>query len=190
MPDIDLDFSNRLEALSVLKHVKASRKTNDDIVAHNTGIYFQSIPHNPITNLSSIDYKEADKRGYFKIDFLNVNIYNNILSEDHLNDLMNTEPVWELLEHKEFVDKLFHLNGYHELLKKLKPTSVEQLAAILAIIRPAKKYLIDESWDNILKEVWTKTSEEDGYAFKKAHSYSYAFAIIVQMNLICQEYGY
>lgn len=184
--DIDLDFGDREQALSVLKHIRASRIDHDKLVLHNTGIYLQPIPCNPITNLANIDYKEAENRGYFKIDFLNVGIYKDITSEEQLLRLMNTEPLWELLEEDDFTNQLFHINGHGDILRTMKPKSIEQLAAILAIIRPAKRYLIGKPWGTVLKEAWIKPTNDD-YYFKKSHSFSYATAIVVQMNLICEQ---
>jgi hypothetical protein len=63
---------------------------------------------------------------------------------------------------------------------------VEQLAAVLAMIRPAKRYLIGKDWNTILNEVWTKP-ENGEYYFKKAHSFSYAVAVVVHMNLLCEQ---
>jgi hypothetical protein len=60
------------------------------------------------------------------------------------------------------------------------------LAAVLAMIRPAKRYLIGKDWTTIMTEVWTKP-ENDEYYFKKAHAIAYAAAIVVQMNLICEN---
>jgi DNA polymerase III alpha subunit len=116
------------------------------MVLRNTTLGYMSpeIPHNPIDNYATIDYKSAEARGYFKIDFLNVGIYKDVKSEQHLLELVNREPIWELLEHQEFVDQLFHVNGHSAILSKLKPTSLEQLAAVLAIIRPAKRYLAEQ----------------------------------------------
>jgi DNA polymerase III alpha subunit len=71
-------------------------------------------------------------------------------------------------------------------LKQLKPTSVEQLAATLAIIRPAKRHLADKDWQTIMKEVWIKPTNGE-YYFKKAHAVSYAIACVVHMNLICED---
>jgi hypothetical protein len=68
----------------------------------------------------------------------------------------------------------------------LKPTSVKQLAATLAIIRPAKRHLANENWDTIMKEVWVKPTNGE-YFFKKAHAVSYAMACVVHMNLICEQ---
>ena len=88
MMDIDIDFANRDQALELFDHVIAARNNNGQMVNHATGIYFQSIPHNPITKLSTLDYQEAEARGYFKIDFLNVHIYDQIKDQDHLEQLM------------------------------------------------------------------------------------------------------
>ncbi len=191
MPDIDIDFADRTKALEHLKHVTAAIDENNTFKKHNTGVYCTSIPHNPFTGLSTIDYKDAEDRGYFKIDFLNVSVYKDIKNEEHLIELMNTEPLWDLLQDDQFVNLLFHLNGHGDVLKKTCPTSVEQLAAVLAMIRPAKRYLIGKDWTTIMSEVWTKP-ENGEYYFKKAHAIAYAMAVVVQMNLICESisYGY
>ena len=183
MPDIDIDFANRDVILSKIEHRVAKLDTGKK---HNTGVYVTEAPHNPVDNLCTIDHKTADDRGYFKLDFLNVSIYKDVKDEAHLQELMEKEPLWELLEHKDFVDKVFHLSGHNSLLKQLKPTSVQQLAATLAIIRPAKRHLANESWEKILKEVWIKPTNGD-YYFKKAHAVSYAMACVVHMNLLCEQ---
>jgi len=181
--DIDIDFADRDLILNKLQHRIACLEENKK---HNTGIYVTEIPHNPVNNLSTIDYKEAEARGYFKIDFLNVSIYKDIRDEKHLTKLMETEPLWELLQHEQFVNQLFHLNGHGAILRKTCPTSVEELAAVLAMIRPAKRHLIGKTWTEIMKDIWKKP--EDGeYYFKKAHAVSYAVAVIVHMNLLCEK---
>ena len=113
-------------------------------------------------------------------------MYNGVKDEQDLIRLMNKEPLWELLEQDEFTDLIFHINGYGDLLRQMKPKTVEQLAAILAIIRPAKKHLIGKSWDEVFKEVWTRPATGE-YYFKKSHGIAYAVAIVVQMNLICDQ---
>ena len=184
MPDIDIDFADRDIILSQLEHRVAKLNTGKK---HNTGVYATEIPHNPIDNLATVDHKAADNRGYFKLDFLNVSIYKDVRDETHLTQLMEREQLWQLLEHEDFSDKVFHLNGHNELLKQLKPNSVEQLAATLAIIRPAKRHLSGSSWSSILQEVWIKPSD-DQYYFKKAHAFAYAVSVVVHMNLLCEEY--
>ena len=183
MPDIDIDFADRNIILSKIKHRVAKLKTGKK---HNTGVYATEIPHNPVDNISTIEHKTAEERGYFKLDFLNVSIYKDVKDETHLISLMRKEPLWELLEHQDFVDQVFHVSGHSDLLKQLKPTSVEQLAATLAIIRPAKRHLADKDWQTIMKEVWIKPTNGE-YYFKKAHAVSYAVACVVHMNLICEN---
>ena len=185
MPDIDIDFADRTKALDVFKHVTASIEDNGTFKKHNTGIYCTSVPYNPLTGLSTIDYKQAEDRGYFKIDFLNVSVYEGVRDKQHLKTLMETEPLWDLLLEDEFTDKLFHVNGHGSILREMKPASIEQLGAVLAMIRPAKRYLIGKDWTTVMTEIWTKP-ENDEYYFKKAHAIAYAAAIVVQMNLICE----
>jgi hypothetical protein len=187
--DIDIDFPDRNAILSIIKHIPASRLEHNTVKKHNTGIYCHEVPVNPITGLASINYESADLRGYFKIDFLNVGIYKGIKNEKHLVDLMNTEPLWDLLAQDEFTNLLFHVNGHGSVLRALKPKSIEELAAVLAIIRPAKRYLIGKSWDEIMNEVWQKPTSDE-YFFKKAHAIAYAHAIVIQMNLICESISY
>jgi hypothetical protein len=188
MPDIDIDFADRTVVLAQLKHRVAKLDTNKK---HNTGVYATEIPHNPIDNLATVDYKTAEERGYFKLDFLNVSIYKGIKNEEHLQHLMTQEPLWDLLFETDFSDKLFHVAGHSSILKEMKPTSVTQLAAVLAMIRPGKRYLIGKDWTTVMNEVWTKP-EGDEYYFKKAHAVSYAMAVVVHMNLLCEQisYGY
>jgi len=186
MPDIDIDFADRKLALDKFKHATASINDNGTFKKHNTGVYCTSVPHNPITGLCTVDYKEAEARGYFKIDFLNVSVYDGVKDRGHLLKLMNTEPIWDLLLEDDFTSKLFHVNGHGGILREVKPQSIEQLAAVLAMIRPAKRYLIGQDWKKVEEEVWLKP-EGDEYYFKKAHAVAYAHVIVVQMNLICED---
>ena len=191
MPDIDIDFVDRNPALQLFKHIPASRIDNDRLVKHNTGVYLHNVPTSAVEAVCSVPYDHTVAEEYFKIDFLNVGIYKGVRDETHLIQLMETEPLWDLLEQEEFVNLLFHVNGHGFILQEMKPKNVEQLAAILAMIRPAKRYLIGKDWTTVMTEVWTKP-ENDEYFFKKSHATAYAVAVVVQMNLICEQisYGY
>ena len=182
LPDIDIDVADRHKVLENFDSFNASL---DGLKKHNTGVYFTDIPVNPITNISSIDYKEAEDRGYFKLDILNVSLYKDVQSEEHLNKLLKQEPLWDLLTEPDFSNNLFHVGEHSSVLKQTQPKNIEQLAAVLAMIRPAKRHLINRPWTEIMKEVWIKPSD-GAYYFKKAHAIAYAHAVIVQMNLICE----
>ena len=183
MPDVDIDFFDRDGVLKLFKHTPASIIKDDKVEKHKTGVYFHAVPEHPITGHSSLDYKKAEDRGYFKIDCLNVSIYKDIKSEQELVELMIKEPDWEMLKDATIVDKLFHLNGHFNIVSKLEPKNIEQLAAVLAIIRPAKRNLMHKDWIDIMKEVWVRPTD-GSYFFKKSHAVAYAQAIVVQMNLM------
>ena len=186
MPDVDIDFFDRDGVLKLFKHTPASIIKDDKIEKHKTGVYFHAIPSDPINGYATLDYKKAEDRGYFKIDCLNVNIYKNVKSEQELVELMIEEPDWDMLKDPKVVENLFHLNGHYNIVSKLEPKNIEQLAAVLAIIRPAKRGLMYKDWKEILKEVWVKPTD-GSYFFKKSHAVAYAHAIVVQLNLIKKD---
>lgn len=185
--DVDVDVFRRDDILKGIECIYGRIDRPDDkFEKHNTGVYFQNIPRDPITNISTLGHKIANEYGYFKIDFLNVNMYEGVRDEDHLLELLDKEPAWDFFEYKEITDQLFHLNGYSHLLQMYKPKSVEDLAMILAIIRPSKAHLQQSGWDRIRKEVWVKNGN-DTYEFKKSHSIAYSLAIIVNLNLLIEK---
>jgi DNA polymerase III alpha subunit len=189
MPDIDIDFADRDQALKLFDHVTASRIDQGQLIKHNTGVYLHDVSVDAVTNLCEIPYDQAESLGYFKIDFLNVSVYKDIKNEEHLIKLMNQEPVWDLLLDDDFTSMLFHVNGHGNILRKTKPDSVEKLAMVLAMIRPSKKYLLEKDWDTISKEIWRKPDNGE-YYFKKSHAIAYAMVVVVQMNLICESISY
>ena len=181
--DIDIDFGNRDLILKHINHIPAAMRNVSPIRKHNTGVYVTEIPYDALNDMANIDYVEAEDRGYVKLDFLNVHVYQDIKSENELLDLMKL-PNWELLKKKEFVEQLVHLgNHYNNLQKMSEPVdSIPRLAMFLACIRPAKKHLIGKTWSEVSKTVWDKV--DDGYSFKKSHSIAYAHLVVVHMNLL------
>lgn len=183
--DIDIDFGDRDEALEHLPHVAASMHKDGKLQKHNSGVYFTDIPVDPFSGLASLDYKVAEERGYVKVDFLNVNLYKQVKSEQHLTELMNREPDWSLLYNEVKCEQLMHVGAHHEtLLKMPEPVdSIPRLAMYLAVIRPAKRHLIGKTWKEVAETVWDKPTD-DSYYFKKAHAISYAHLVVVNMNLL------
>ena len=184
--DIDIDVLDRTVVLNQLCHIPASINKKGEYTKHNSGVYVHRIPYDPVSNLASIEYKEAEERGYFKLDFLNNSLYDGVRDEAHLLSLMEQEPVWDLFQHEEVVQNLAHVANHIEVLRVLKPQSVEELAEVLAIIRPAKRHLLNESKETIKSQVWEKPTD-DSYYFKKAHAVAYAVSIVVQLNLFCEQ---
>jgi hypothetical protein len=183
--DIDLDFGDRTKALSCLRHHPASIIRNGDRTKHNTGVYITDVPTDPYTNACGLDYKEAEERGYVKLDFLNVSLYTQIKDEAHLDALMAKEPGWAKLYDEEFCNKLIHVNGHYDTLIQFPEAvdSIPRMAMFIAAIRPAKRHLIGLKWANVAKTIWDKPTD-GSYGFKKAHAVSYAHLIVVNMNLL------
>lgn len=184
--DIDIDFADREKVLKLIKHVPAAINRNSRWTKHNTGVFVTEIPVDPITGWASVDYQEAENLGYVKLDFLNVHVYEHIRNEAHLNQLMSREPMWHMLKHREFVEQLIHINNHYDTLMRMpEPVdSIARMAMFLAIIRPAKRYLIGQPWKQVALEVWEKPTD-GSYVFKKSHSVAYAQLVTVHMNLLC-----
>jgi DNA polymerase III alpha subunit len=180
--DIDIDLADRNTLLSKIDNIPASIIEENNLSKHKTGVYFQSVPIDPLSGYCSVDHKKAYDLGYFKVDFLNVNVLSDLESNDCIYDLINKDPDWTKLQDPDIVKQLFHIHNHFNILNEMKPSNVEQLAAVLAIIRPSKRYLLGKSWSEVLEQVWTKPENEE-YFFKKSHAIGYALTIVMQLNL-------
>jgi len=181
--DVDIDLADRTQLLNLIQHIPARQVVDGQVRKHNSGVYATSIPYDPINECASIDYKEADKRGYFKIDLLNMHVYKLIKSREHYNEMLEREPTWSKLLDKEFCEKVVHVANHHELLCKLKPDSIPRMAMFLALIRPAKRHLADKPWSEISKDIWI-SPDDDSYFFKKSHAVGYAHLVALHINLL------
>lgn len=182
--DIDIDFADRTKILQIIRHIPASIKTDSAMTAHNTGIYVTDIPVDPFTGRSSLDYKQAEQRGYLKLDFLNVGLYSKIKSEQHLVELIERDPPWHKLYDPEFCEQLIHIGNHYDTLIAMPEAvnTIPRLAMFLAIIRPGKRHLIGSTWQQVAKTIWDRS--HDAYYFKKAHAISYSHLVCVHMNLL------
>ena len=185
--DIDIDLADRNQLLAVIRHTPAAILKDQDWSKHNSGVYVTNIPANPLTGWATLDYKEAEQRGYQKIDFLNVHLYQKIRDEAHLLELMATEPAWDKLNDRVFCEQLMHLNSSYDLIQRLPEpiTSIGQLAIFLAVIRPSKRHLASKTWQEIAKTVWDR--DQDGYVFRQSHAVAYAHLVAVHMVLLSAE---
>lgn len=181
--DIDLDFANREDVLKLIQHVPA-RQSNGR--KHNSGIYVSDIPWDPVNQCAAIDYQEAEQRGYFKLDFLNMSVYQLIRDPAHYEAMLTATPPWERLwtDHA-WAGQLVHVGQYTNLLEIMRPDSIQRLAAFISIIRPGKAHLQTRPWAEVFASVWDGDTSR-GYTFKKAHSISYAMLVSLHMNLLNQ----
>lgn len=183
--DIDIDFANRDDILKIIKHVPASQAHDGHTRRHNSGVYVTDVPVDPMAGYAAIDYQEAETRGYFKIDFLNVSVYQLIKSPEHYQEMLSREPPWHRLDDREFCEKIVHINNHYDVLRRMpEPVdSIPRMAAFISIIRPGKAHLQGRPWSEVFDTVWNG-DDSQGYTFKKSHSLSYAVLVGLHMNLI------
>ena len=181
--DIDIDMANRNQLLQLIPHTAAAMRNIDPIRKHSSGVYVTEIPYDPIHDMAAIDYTDAEQRGYFKLDLLNVYVYEQVKTEEHLLQLMS-EPDWSMLHDRSIVGQLIHISNYFDIIHRLPEpiNSIPRLAMFLSILRPSKKHLIGLTWKEVAKTVWDK--DGDSYSFKKSHAIAYAQLVVVHMNLL------
>jgi hypothetical protein len=186
--DIDIDVGDRDTALALLNYTAASIIKEGKNTRHNTGVYFTDIPVDPFTGRASLDYQAAEERGYVKVDVLNVGLYKQIKSEEHLQQLMQQEPAWDQLYDPEFCARLIHIGAHYDTLVKMPEAvnSIARLAMFLAVIRPAKRHLIGKKWAEVAESVWERPAD-GSYAFKRSHAVAYANLVAVNINLISSQ---
>ena len=196
IPDVDLDVKDREKAASLFPNaVVASQMQQDRLVPHNSGIYFQNIPVDPTNGISTFPYKMAEDFGYFKVDLLPNHVYDMIDTNEELDSLLKADVDWDWFLDERFYNdrdtkyRLTHIAKYHDLVCKYPPTSVGDIAALIALIRPRKKYLIGKPWVYILDRIWEKLDNEDQnqYFFKKSHAVAFALLVTVHAQLIARR---
>jgi hypothetical protein len=180
--DVDIDFADRDDILKLIKHTSAMQDNEQGIRRHNSGVYVTDIPYNPLTDTASIDFKTAEERGYFKIDFLNVNVYKLIKDQAHYDELLAKETPWHRLKDKTFFEQVIHIGNHYDLVGDLALDTIPRMSMFLALIRPGKRHLVGKTWADISKDIWTKT--DDQYFFKKSHAVSYAVLVTLHMKLL------
>ena len=182
--DIDIDFADRNQLLELIKHTPARQLHQGQVRKHNSGIYVTDIPRDPVNQCAAIDYEAAEELGYFKIDLLNMSVYQLITGPEHYATAVAQEPNWtKLWTDTEWAKQLVHIGNYTDLLKEMKPDSIPRMAAFISIIRPGKAHLQRQPWNNVFETVWDG-DESKGYTFKKSHAISYAALVALHMNLL------
>jgi hypothetical protein len=185
--DIDIDFADREHILKLIQHTPARQITDGRPRRHNSGVYVTDIPYDPVNQCAAIDYESAEARGYFKIDFLNMSVYQLIRDQAHYDQLLAQEPNWaRLWTDSAWASQLVHVGNYTDLLQQMRPDSIARMAAFISVIRPGKAHLQGQSWDQVFKSVWDGDTSR-GYTFKKSHSLSYAMLVALHMSLLSQD---
>jgi hypothetical protein len=188
MQDVDIDVSDKFNPSQLFdQYTRASQIRRDQLVPHNVGYYFQGIPTDPwSTNvpISAIPYDIAEQTGFQKIDFLHLSFLDRFTNKQQLRELASREPRWELMDHSINVSKLFQLSNHFDIVSRVRPRSIDDVADIVALIRPGKRNLLERYMTNkqdVRSFLYLKT---DQYYFKRSHAIGYAHVIAIQLHLI------
>ena len=184
--DIDIDFADRDIVLKLIQHTPARQEVQGQVRRHNSGVYVTDIPYDPVNACAAIDYEIAEQLGYFKIDLLNMSVYQLVKSPDHYQSLLASEPPWSRLwTDIEWTQQLVHIGNYTKLLNTMRPDSIPRMAAFISIIRPGKAHLQNRPWAEVFESVWNG-DDSRGFVFKHAHAIGYAALVALHMNLLNQ----
>ena len=182
--DIDIDLADRDKLLQLMHATPARQLHQGQVRRHNSGVYATDIPYDPVNACAAIDYETAEQLGYFKIDLLNMSVYQLIKSPGHYEQLLAQEPPWSRLwTNPEWTKQLVHVGNYTELLNTMRPDSIPRMAAFISIIRPGKAHLQNRPWETVFASVWDG-DDSRGFVFKKSHAVSYATLVALHMNLL------
>ena len=182
--DIDIDLADREQVLKLIRSIPARQLHQGQIRKHNSGVYVTDIPYDPVNQSAAITYEEAETRGYFKIDLLNMSVYQLIKSPEHYEEMLKKEPSWERLwTDPEWAKQLAHIGNYTELLITMKPDSIPRMAAFISIIRPGKAHLQNKDWNTVFASVWNR-DDSRGFVFNQSHAIGYATLVALHMNLL------
>jgi len=185
--DIDIDLADRDQLLKLIKATPARQLHQGQARRHNSGVYVTDIPVDPVDGCAAIDYETAEQLGYFKIDLLNMSVYELIKSPDHYQLMLEQDPPWNRLwTDTAWAQQLVHVGNYTDLLKSMRPDSIARMAAFISVIRPGKAHLQGKDWNTVFASIWDGDSSR-GFVFKKSHALSYSKLVALHMNLLNQN---
>lgn len=196
--DIDIDFADAQAVKKLFKDriVLASQIENDDIKKHNVGVYFQTIPIDKELNIAAIPClitgetprrDRAGELGYIKIDLLEVKLLQKFKSKSEIRQLLKIDPDWTMLENENIVQQLFQIRKHFDVVSQVRPKSIQELADVLALIRPNKRKLLDEYIKDPVKvreNLLYKREEGEKSSFRMAHALPYSMLIILNLHYI------
>jgi hypothetical protein len=182
--DIDIDLADREQLLGLIRATPARQHHLAQVRRHNSGVYVTDIPYDPVNDCAAIDYESAEQLGYFKIDLLNMSVYQLITGPEHYQAMLDQSPNWSrLCTDTEWAQQIVHIGNYTDLLVSMKPDSITRMAAFISIIRPGKSHLQNRPWAEVFESVWDG-DDSRGFVFKKAHALGYAALVCLHMNLL------
>lgn len=180
--DVDIDVSSGTDKSKYGVRAMIYNEDQEKVMPHPSGFYLEPVPVDNITGTCAFTSSYGEEHGFMKVDLLTNTSYDKMKDKEEILNLIEVEPDWKQLEDREVVESLPHIAKHYDTVTKVRPRSVDDLADLLALIRPGKIHLVDRYLED--KEATRKVlyKRADKAYFKKSHSYSYAMMIVVLLN--------
>lgn len=177
--DIDIDVSDRAALLARLPHVRASRLAGRVLRPHPSGIHPVDVPVDPVSGLCSLPREHPYAGRYPRVDVFGSSVLAGLRSRREVADLLERPVDWEAFRDPRTVSRLPQIGNRAERVARLGPRSVAELAAVLALLRPAAAPLRDLPRREALARAFDAPG--GGYAFKRSHAFGYALLVLVAL---------
>lgn len=190
--DIDVDISPNVERTDYGVRASLYNEEQKKLVPHPSGVFLNGkeytgieVPVDQVTGLSALDAKEGEELGHFKVDLLNNSSYGKFDSKEQVKESLNdlSDFDWGVFLKKDVVESLPHIANHFTTVRQVAPKSIQELADVLALIRPGKIELLDdylEDPERIRKQLYKRPLK--GMYFKKSHAVAYAAMIVSIVN--------
>lgn len=188
--DIDIDVApgTKREQYGVRAIIYDGEKQH--IKPHPSGHYVEcGMPKDVFTGQATIDYETAEAWGFNKVDLLINSSYGMFTSKDEVRKLVAKEPDWTLLELDEYLECMPQIYNARTIIRDIKPKSIEDLADVLALMRPGKIELLETYKKDkafAREMLYTKTTK---VYFKRSHAIAYASMLVCFLNKL-EEIAY
>ncbi|WGH49629.1 hypothetical protein [Alishewanella phage vB_AspM_Slickus01] len=187
--DIDVNTSCKREQYGVRSMIY--NEETQRILPHPSGVYLEDVPVDSVTNNCAFDYKYGDSLGFMKVDILTNKSYDRFRTKEELTKFSEMTPDWNKLLDENIVSRLPHIANHYDVITKIQPNSIEELADVIALIRPAKINLIPlyrGKTISVRKRLYSRPLDGTAY-FKKSHAIAYAVMIVAVLNKIINPTG-
>jgi hypothetical protein len=176
--DIDIDTATNTDRKLYGIRAMIYNTDAEKIMPHPSGVYLENVPVDKKTDLAAFDYGYGNAKGFMKVDILHNTVYDAFRSKQEIYDAIDGDIDWDLFKDQTIVESLPHVGKHFDIVSKVTPRSVEDLADILALIRPGKANLLSQYLKHkqeVRRQLYARPKE--GIYFKKSHAISYALMI-------------
>lgn len=189
--DVDIDVKSSTNKKAYGTQAMVYNSKTEKVLPHPAGFYLEPVPIDDTTGNCAFDYKFGSEFGFFKVDLLTNTVYDGFKTKEEVLEAATGDVDWDKFGDERIVAQLPHIANHFDIIRRVNPRSIDDLADVLALIRPGKRPLLDryiKSKDRTRHTLYKRANNDLNY-FKKSHAYSYALMIIVALYKISNPVG-